>query len=162
MDQLPKQIGGLFASIRALKERSHAGVAIVGAALVEEEVLRALITKMRALSRTMHKRLFDGYGPLSSFSGKIDVAYALGIVTKETYEDLTIIRRVRNQFAHSRVLVDFSSIEIRALFKQFHGFGDGTKDCLAFYLNKLKEVVTHFECVMGSSTSTLDEGGKKE
>jgi DNA-binding MltR family transcriptional regulator len=150
MNNLPEQIGGLVTNIRRLQARTHAEVAIVGAALVEEQVLRALLTKMRRLSGGMHKRLFDGYGPLSSFSGKVDVAYALQIITKETYDDLTTIRKLRNKFAHSTTPVNFDSIEIRTIFKQFNAFNDAPKDYQAYYLLKLIEIDGHLNHVIES------------
>jgi DNA-binding MltR family transcriptional regulator len=153
---LSERIGGLITNIKKLQARTHAEVAIVGAAMIEEQLLRALLTKMRRLSRDMHKRLFDGYGPLSSFSGKIDVAYALHIITKEIYDDLTTIRRLRNKFAHSTSSVNFDSVEIRALFKQFRAFDDATTDYQAYYLIKLKDIDGHLDRVIGSGTSTIE------
>lgn len=165
MNNIPEQIGELFTKSRRLQECTHAGVAIVGAAIIEEQILRALLTKMRPLSREMDKGLFDGYGPLSSFSGKIDMAYALQIITKETYNDLTTIRRLRNKFAHSMSLLNFNSVEIRALFKQFSAFDDATRDYQAYYLLKLKEIDVHLDHVIKSGTSTMDkhslDGGDK-
>jgi hypothetical protein len=153
---MKKHLDELRSAVRGLTPTQHAGVAIVGAALVEEQVHRALLTKMRPLSGQMHKRLFDGYGPLSSFSGKIDVAYALHIITKATYRDLTTIRRIRNKFAHPMSPdTHFDSPEIRALFKQFNTFDDATTDYRAYYLLKLTEVDAPLEHVIQSSTSTI-------
>jgi len=45
--------------------------------------------------------LFKGYGPLSSFSAKIDMAFSLGLITKIERDELHRIRRIRNEFAHS-------------------------------------------------------------
>jgi DNA-binding MltR family transcriptional regulator len=162
---LAEQICELLTKIRRLQARTHAEVAIVGAAIIEEKILRALLTKMRRLSGEMHKRLFDGYGPLSSFSGKIDVAYALQIITKEKYDDLTTIRKLRNKFAHSMSLVNFDSVEIRTLFKEFSAFDDATRDYQVYYLLKLKEIEAHLDHVIESGTSTMDkhspDGGGK-
>lgn len=105
----------------------------------------------------MRKRLFDGYGPMSSFSGKIDMAYALQIITKKAYDELTTIRRLRNKFAHSIALVSFDSDEIRALFKHFSAFESATKDYQAYYLLKLKEIDTFLDRVIEDGLSTRDE-----
>lgn len=165
MNTIPEQIGELFTKSMRIQAHTHAGVAIVGAAIIEEQILRALLTKMRLLNGKMYKRLFDGYGPLSSFSGKIDMAYALQIITKETYDDLTTIRRLRNKFAHSMSLINFNSVEIRALFKKFSAFDDTTRDYQAYYLLKLKKIDVHLDHVIKSGTSTMDkhslDGGDK-
>jgi DNA-binding MltR family transcriptional regulator len=100
---------------------------------------------MRPLSGEMKKRLFDGYGPLSSFSAKIDLSYALQILNKDQYDDLTVIRRIRTQFAHAMPLVNFDSPEIRAHFKSFNTVQAGETDYRAFYLRKLQEIDRHLD-----------------
>jgi len=119
MSNLSEQITELISNIRALQPRTHAEIGVVGAAIIEEQLLRALLTKMRPLSGEMKKRLFDGYGPLSSFSAKIDLSYALQILNKDQYDDLTVIRRIRSQFGHSMPLVNFDKPEMREHFKRF-------------------------------------------
>jgi DNA-binding MltR family transcriptional regulator len=57
-------------------------------------------------------RLIDSNGPLSSFSSKILIAYALGVISKDTRGDLDILRNVRNEFAHSPRPIDFYTPEI--------------------------------------------------
>jgi hypothetical protein len=76
--------------------------ALVASARLEAAVERGLLIKMRPLSKTRRANLFEGYGPLASFAGKIDIAYALGIFDDETYADLKVIKRIRNEFAHPR------------------------------------------------------------
>ena len=43
----------------------------------------------------------DNQGPISTFSSKINLAHALGIISDEEHRDLHLIRKVRNEFAHS-------------------------------------------------------------
>jgi DNA-binding MltR family transcriptional regulator len=38
--------------------------------------------------------------PLSNFSARIKTAYCLGLITKKEYDDLNLIRKIRNKFAH--------------------------------------------------------------
>jgi hypothetical protein len=57
---------------------------------------RALLAKMRELSEAQRTNLFEGYGPLSSFAAKIDVAYALNIFDGALYADLIVIRMLSN------------------------------------------------------------------
>jgi hypothetical protein len=54
---------------------------------------------MRPLDKKLAGRLFKGYGPLSSFSAKIDLAYALKVTTLEIHNELHKIRDIRNAFA---------------------------------------------------------------
>jgi DNA-binding MltR family transcriptional regulator len=151
MSNLSEQITQLINNIRAVQARTPAEVGIVGAAIIEEQLLRALLTKMRPLSGEMKKRLFDGYGPLSSFSAKIDLSYALQIIDKDQYDDLTLIRRIRNQFAHSMSLVNFDNLEIRTHFKQFKTLQAGETDYRGFYLRKLQEIDRHLDNAIGEA-----------
>src|SRR6202171_4414435 len=139
MNNLSDEINEFIASIRRVQARTHAEIGIVAAAIIEEKLSEVLLTKMRPLSGEMKKRLFDGYGPLSSFSAKIDLSYALQILNKDQYDDLTVIRRIRNQFGHSMSLVNFDKSEIREHFKRFKTLQAGETDYRAFYLRKLQE-----------------------
>jgi DNA-binding MltR family transcriptional regulator len=65
----------------------------------------------------MKDRLFDrgGYAPLANFASKMDIAFALGIISKETYDTLRLINRIRVAFAHSKKLTSFNDPEISRL-----------------------------------------------
>ena len=47
------------------------------------------------------KSLFEGNGPFSTLSSKIDVAYALGLLSSEERRELHLLRKIRNEFAHA-------------------------------------------------------------
>jgi DNA-binding MltR family transcriptional regulator len=156
MSNLSDQITELVSKICNLQARTHAEVGIVGAAIIEEQLVKALLTKMRTLSGEMKMRLFEGYGPLSSFSAKIDLSYALQIIDKRMRDDLTIIRKIRNQFAHSMSLVNFASPEIAAYFKHFKITDVKESDYQMYYLSKLKEIDTHLDDVIGNKDTSPD------
>jgi hypothetical protein len=156
MNKLSEQISALVNNIRRLQARTHAEVGIVGAAIIEEQLLLALVARMRPLPADMKRKLFDGYGPLASFSAKIDLSYALHIVTKEQYEDLTAIRKIRNEFAHAIALLNFDSLAIRAHFKHFKTIEANVTDYQAYYLRKLKEIEAHLECANGETNPPPD------
>jgi DNA-binding MltR family transcriptional regulator len=156
MSNLSEQISDLIKNIRNLQARTHAEIGIVGAAMLEEQLLRALLTKMRPLNAKLKNKLFDGYGPLSSFSAKIDMSYALSTVTKEQHDDLNTVRKIRNDFAHSKSPVNFDSPQIRAHFKQFKTAEPNEADFRAFYLHKLGELDAHLERVI-TATDLLSE-----
>ncbi len=50
--------------------------------------------------------------PLRDFSARIKMAKALGIMGIKDYRDLESIRAIRNLFAHSKALIDFSTPEV--------------------------------------------------
>ena len=92
-------------------------IATVGAASLDASLEGALLTKFQPLSNVMKDRLFDrgGYAPLANFASKIDMAYALGIISKETYDTLRLVNRIRVAFAHSKKLASFNDPEISPL-----------------------------------------------
>lgn len=83
-------------SSRFAKETDRA-CAVLGAAFLDahlEDVFR------RRLSGSVNKILGQS-GPLGSFGARVDVASALRWIDDDTHNDLTMIRRIRNAFAHS-------------------------------------------------------------
>jgi DNA-binding MltR family transcriptional regulator len=71
---------------------------------------------MRSLNKKDHARLFRGYGPLSSFAAKTDIAYAFKIIPKPMFDALNILRRLRNKIAHSAETVDLSHPRLKLFF----------------------------------------------
>ncbi|MGH8510875.1 MAG: hypothetical protein ACREU8_05700 [Gammaproteobacteria bacterium] len=51
--------------------------------------------------------LFGAMGPLASFRQRIAVAYAFGFLSKEDYDNLNLVRRIRNHFAHHPLEASF-------------------------------------------------------
>lgn len=61
------------------------------------------------------KKLIEGFNaPLGSFSTRISAAFALGLISDQEYREITILRRVRNRFAH-HVQASFDMQDIRDL-----------------------------------------------
>ena len=81
--------------------RTHSWVALVATSVVDQQLEFALLTKMRKLNRKLEDELFTGYGPLSSLSAKIALAYALELIDSPARSRLDKLRKIRNEFAHS-------------------------------------------------------------
>ena len=104
-----------------LKSQTHAGMAMIVAAALDRLLEDALLTKMVKLSRAMREKLFGDYGPLRSFDAKIKVAFAFAVIDRETSQRLTIIRKIRNKFAHTEGFLDFNSLEIKSILSTQRG-----------------------------------------
>jgi hypothetical protein len=124
---------------------THSHIAIVGAAALDNSLELVLLTKMRRLSRDMKDRIFDGYGPLSSFAAKIDIAYALEIIPREFYDSLRIINKVRVRFAHSKQFVSFQDPEISAMIDSLPNLDLAITDRTDRFVKKIAELKTHFD-----------------
>lgn len=83
------------ALLQLIKSRDlmDAHVALVSAAALDECLGKALLTKFRPLNKKMRKKLFEWPGPLSNFSTKIDLAFALNVFEKITYDDLKTMNK---------------------------------------------------------------------
>ena len=95
---------------------------IMSVSRIEDWLQSVLKSAMIDLSSKLEDRLFRGYGPLNTFSGKIDIAYALSMFDQTTYNDLRALKDIRNAFAHARDMLHFSSPELTPLFQKLSGW----------------------------------------
>lgn len=95
-------------------EMPDQALALLDATMVERMLERVILSRMTRLRRTQRLELFDGLGPLSSFSAKIKIAHALAILGPKAVKDFEIIKEVRNAFAHSFHPLTFARKEIAA------------------------------------------------
>jgi DNA-binding MltR family transcriptional regulator len=72
---------------------------------------------MRGLSKNKKDELFEGTGPLSTFSAKIKLAYALRLLDDKSVLTADCIRNIRNAFAHADERVSFDDEKIANLAK---------------------------------------------
>lgn len=86
------------------------GVAVVFGALLESALETAISTHF-SIDEAEARRLFSytDDGPLSNFSAKIEMGYALGVYDDQMRSDLKWISRIRNAFAHARIQVNFDN-----------------------------------------------------
>jgi hypothetical protein len=107
-----------------LRSESDRATVLVYGAIIDEAIENALIRRMVQLTATERDQIFQGLGPLSSFSAKINIAYAVNIFGKMTKRDLHYIREVRNAFAHVGRNLRFS-----------------TKKCLTFVRRCISQIM---------------------
>jgi DNA-binding MltR family transcriptional regulator len=108
----------------ALTRESDRGLILVSASYLDialEDLLRSKFTSLNKASSVIINSLFDNFGPLSSFSAKIKIVYAMGLVEEWVYHDLEVIRKLRNEFAHGMGLAAFSSKEVVRLTELLKG-----------------------------------------
>ncbi len=137
--------------INLLSKHAEAGNALVAAGLVEDGLERLLLQAARPLSNTRAAKIFDGLGPLSRFSAKIEVAYIFRLLDEATYKDLLAIKDIRNRFAHTSRFVNFSSEEIKTACQRLSGwhkdadnqnlYWEKTKACIDKMNEKIKTLM---------------------
>lgn len=97
----------------SLRKESERGSAIVCAALLDESLQEILKANLVALSKKKDE-LFDvGAAPFESFAAKIDVAYRIGLISRDEKLSFHLIRKIRNDFAHTSEDINFESIVVK-------------------------------------------------
>ena len=97
--------------VKIYENESDRGVALLAASFFEHvfgEKLKSFFVTDKSV-----EPLFKGYGLLASFSGKIDVSYALGLLTSDMKSDLNLIRKIRNYFAHHPEYTNFADSPVK-------------------------------------------------
>lgn len=103
-ESLPEHI---LAFRQSLDLESDRGCALFAASFIDE----ALATLLKASLVSDNKRdqaLFNGTALLTSFSSRILMSFYLGKLPAACRQDLEIIRRIRNEFAHRANSISFS------------------------------------------------------
>lgn len=59
------------------------------------------------------EEMFHAYGPLSTFSACIDCLYAFGLIDAGIRDDMDMIRKIRNHFAHHPEQTSFNDSPAR-------------------------------------------------
>jgi DNA-binding MltR family transcriptional regulator len=89
-----------------LQNENDRSVAIIAASVLELQ-LEELLSKAMIEHQSVAE-FFKGYGPLSSLSAKASLALFLGLIPSDVFNDLTYVRKIRNEFAHKHEDIDFS------------------------------------------------------
>ena len=66
--------------------------------------------------------------PLSTFSAKIRMGFAMKLYGERTFDDLELLKKLRNLFAHGRLAIDFNTPEVKSAINQFHCHSRGERD----------------------------------
>jgi hypothetical protein len=88
------------------------GYCLLLASTLENLLDEAIVHRLAQMTGDLHDRLFELEGPAGSFSRKITLAQALGIFGQVTYRNFTLIRHIRNAFAHAKIPINFETKEV--------------------------------------------------
>lgn len=109
LDELQNCRDNIFDQLHGESDR---GCILVAASILDDALgalLQALVQKRPAFTTKRRKELLGFFGPLGSFSSRIAVAYAFGLIPDWMYKNLELIRNIRNDFAHGYESTDFSN-----------------------------------------------------
>ena len=108
--------------LREFNKESARGAVLSASAFLDErleDILSAFFIDVKST-----KELLNGFNaPLGTFSSRIKVAYSLGLIEKNEYDTLNVIRKIRNEFGHKWKNISFSTPRIQDLCKNLIWMG---------------------------------------
>lgn len=79
------------------------------------ELIQLWFLRIGAMTKAEQKNVFDYTGPLGTFSAKISLLKLIGLIDKVIYDDLQLLRKVRNVAAHTSEGFSLSDGKIKKL-----------------------------------------------
>jgi hypothetical protein len=116
MPELKELVAGFAEAIMNTQRMSHASVVLRMTSILDYDLERCIKRKLRPLDKKTSERLFEGYGPISTFAARIDISYGLSITSEDIHHELNKIRRIRNKFAHTKHALSLDAEPIKSLF----------------------------------------------
>ena len=105
-----EQLGKFLATFNRESDR---GAALVAASILDDrlqEILAAFFIESSAA-----KDLIAGFNaPLGTFSSRASAASALGLIQENEFKEITLIRKIRNEFGHGWEALTFESEKVSA------------------------------------------------
>jgi hypothetical protein len=95
---------GIPGRLAEYAKQDDIGMVINATSILDEYIGLIIASRFGVMiTKTSWKRVFEGDGPLGRFSAKISMADVLGILVGDMQHDLPILKKIRNDFAHSMV-----------------------------------------------------------
>lgn len=109
-----------------LTNESDRGAILIGASKVESYLETLIKKNLPKKTNNYTGRLLNYPGPLSSFSGKIELCFAFRIFDEKVYDSLNLLRKIRNNAAHSDQVFNLKnqSAELNEIYNFEDGFSE--------------------------------------
>ncbi len=93
--------------------REDRAIVIMTGTVIEQGLETAILARLPGILAGNESYIFgDDAAPLRGLDAKIRIAFALGILGEEARSDLSLIKSIRNTFAHSRLEIDFTTPQV--------------------------------------------------
>lgn len=100
-----------FHQLFNLDQKDERAIAILGGTFLDMALQHILYSFFPEDEKEVEK-LFGQDQPLGTFSGKITICYCLGLIDRMVKDDLNLVRKIRNKFAHD-LYATFEDEQIR-------------------------------------------------
>lgn len=103
-------------------KESDRGAALVAASMLDERLEDILSTFL--VDTPTSEGLLHGFNaPLGTFSARAATAHSLGLIQENEFDEITVIRKIRNEFGHGWKTISFESGRIADLCRQLPWLG---------------------------------------
>ena len=103
--------------LQQVGEQTHASGVLAVVSIIDYDLQRCIECKFRKINSALTHKLFRGYGPLSTFSARIDVDYVLDITSERINRELVKIKEIRNLLAHTKTILSLDKPPLKPLLK---------------------------------------------
>jgi DNA-binding MltR family transcriptional regulator len=100
--------------IEDLQKETDRGAALIGAAFIDN-VMESMLRAYFVDDKEIVDEILNSNDLIGNLSVKGKLAYCLGLIGKENYRDINVIRKIRNEFAHLDKLVSFDMPDVKKL-----------------------------------------------
>lgn len=99
MNESTLEVDALGEFLAELNQENDRGAALVAAAMLDERLKEILAAYF--VDSTHSNALLSGFNaPLGTFAARASAALALGLIQENEFSEITLIRRIRNEFGH--------------------------------------------------------------
>lgn len=95
----PVHFDGLAEFLELLKREGQKGKVLIASAYLEERLADCLVSRL-VIHPDVKNLVYGSNAPLGTFFSRIVGCLATGIISNSEYEELQVIRKIRNKFAH--------------------------------------------------------------
>ena len=125
--------------LRELQSESDRGLALIAAALIDEKLLETLLSFLCG-DEVKERLLKSSNAPLGTFSARADACFAMGLIDEFEFHEISLLRKVRNEFAHAKHGMSFQNDRVKGLCSSFKsdlppGAEQGFSDARSRFLN---------------------------
>lgn len=132
--------------LQELQSETDRGLALVGASVLDDKLRGTLMSFFAEVSAAA-KLLDSGNAPLGTMSARADACFALGLIDQFEYDEITYVRKIRNEFAHGLHGMNFQTEPIRGYCSNLRsdrpeGAGHPTSDSRFRFINSIISLVS--------------------
>jgi DNA-binding MltR family transcriptional regulator len=135
-----------------LSKESDRGATLMAAAYIDDKLAELIKKYLIKDRKKILDSLFNFNGAVGTFSSRANLAYCLGLIPENIYDDINTLRNIRNVFAHESSFLTFESEKIKPL---CHTFKSHT-------LNKDKPAKSKFMRTMMSIISVVEPSMRED